>query len=125
MKKILVIDDDPQFTDLISLQLEKEGFAVDCLHLVDHLDSYIQKTAYDLIILDVFLPDKQTGLNTLVNLKRNIFTKHTPIILATSQPTELFIQEENVDEYLRYAKALISKLDEHSKIISQVKEILG
>lgn len=57
MNKILVVDDDPHFRELVKIVLRKEGFAVH--EAADGLDalSKLETVKADLAILDVMMPN--------------------------------------------------------------------
>jgi len=54
--KILVVDDEKKMIDLVRLYLEKEGFKVDEALNGQQALEMIEKTEYNLIILDLMLP---------------------------------------------------------------------
>ena len=56
MIKILVVEDEKPISDLIKLNLRKEGF--DCTQVYDGLDAIdlIDKEHFDLVLLDIMLP---------------------------------------------------------------------
>ena len=56
-KKILVLDDEEHITSLVKAYLEKEGFTVNCaLNGVEGL-SLAKKEEFDLVILDIMMPE--------------------------------------------------------------------
>ena len=125
MKKILIIDDDPQFADMLNFQLGRLGFEVEIAHTPIQTEEYFDNRNFDLVVLDVFFPNRNDGLDLLRKIKQNIQTDHIPIILVTSQPSELFMQEPNFDEYLQMAKEFVSKIDGPKVIAEKVGEILS
>ena len=57
MPKILIVDDEPSIVDNISFALETEGFsAISCTTGGDALTE-LEAAGFDLIILDIGLPD--------------------------------------------------------------------
>jgi two-component system OmpR family response regulator len=55
--RILVVDDEPYITDLLSTGLEFEGFAVDVAATGSEAMQKVRATRPDLVLLDVMLPD--------------------------------------------------------------------
>ncbi len=55
--RILVVDDEPYITDLLSAGLEFEGFAVDVATTGTEAMQKVRATRPDLVLLDVMLPD--------------------------------------------------------------------
>lgn len=67
MITILVVEDEPDLSNIIRLHLKRAGYASDAAYsCAEALEKLAQK-AYDLIILDIVLPDRQgTELCTIV-----------------------------------------------------------
>lgn len=66
--RVLLVDDEPDFVDMLSLRLEAAGLAVrsvssgrECLDLLDRQD-------FDVIVLDLLMPGL-SGVNTLEELR--------------------------------------------------------
>lgn len=55
--KILLTEDDTFLRDGLREMLEKEGYDVDCAKCIQEAKSAVEKTHYNLLILDVMLPD--------------------------------------------------------------------
>ena len=55
--RILVVDDEPYITDLLSTGLEFEGFAVEVATTGSEALQKVRSTRPDLVLLDVMLPD--------------------------------------------------------------------
>ena len=124
MKKILVADDDPQFADIIVFLLRKEGYAVDVAANEPQVLNRLSQTNYDVILQDVFFPDKDRGLNLLKKMYDSIRENNTILILITSMPIQLFEQEENINDYLQISQKLLSKTENQKAIVEGVKEAL-
>lgn len=100
--KILLVDDDHEIREWISLDLQFAGFSV-----ISAEDGYAglqkaQQTSFDLIILDVMMP-KIDGFEVCKNLRRNPETKNVPIILLTAKGTiedKLTGFNSGADDYL-------------------------
>lgn len=91
-KKILLIEDEDLIRDLYKRQLEKSGLPTDGFRTGKEGLAAIQKQKYDLILLDIMLPD-MNGLEILKQLKQNPQTKSTPVILQTNLGQESIIKE--------------------------------
>ena len=55
--KIIVIDDDTAVTDLLSVLLKSHGFDVTATNSSSEGLGFIRESEYDLIILDLMMPD--------------------------------------------------------------------
>lgn len=79
--RLLIIEDDQNLADVLSLQLQHEGFETDCIYHGADAVFYSLQNVYDVIILDRMLPGMD-GLTILKLLRENQI--HTPVILATA-----------------------------------------
>ena len=79
--RLLIIEDDKELADVLRMQLQHEGFEVDCIQNGADAIFYALQKAYDAIILDRMLPGMD-GLSFLKVLRENQI--HTPVILATA-----------------------------------------
>lgn len=84
MKKILVIDDDPEVLEIISDYLTTRKYAVVTSLYGSQTYELAVKHEPDLIILDIVLPDIN-GLEVLKTLKSKPITAFIPVILLTGQ----------------------------------------
>ena len=87
IKKILIVDDEPDIVQLISYNLKKEGF-----HIATALDgeealTKVREGHLDLIILDLMLPGIH-GMELCRILRNNPKTAHVPIIMLTARGEE-------------------------------------
>ncbi len=57
LERILVVDDEPNITDLLTTALKFEGYAVEVAHTGSEALAMAKSTRPDLIMLDVMLPD--------------------------------------------------------------------
>jgi len=83
--RILIVDDEPEITDLISLYLESEGFIVFKSYTATDALKYIDKETLDMAILDIMLPD----MNGLEICKRIREKYNYPIIMLTAKGEEI------------------------------------
>ena len=102
MKKILVIEDDPDIRELLNYNLTREGFAVS---LATNGAEGLKKAVHDkndLIILDLMLP-QLSGIEVCKKIKENRETHHIPVIMITAKGEEtdiVFGLGIGADDYL-------------------------
>ncbi len=82
-KRILIVDDDPDLVETVSMMLEARGFApIPAYGGLEGLDKARQERP-DLIVLDVMMPDKD-GYAVCNELKKDPVLGEIPIILLTA-----------------------------------------
>ncbi|HET6420152.1 MAG TPA: response regulator transcription factor [Geobacteraceae bacterium] len=88
MKTILVIEDERDLVELVSFNLEKEGYRV--ITTMDGASGLetARNSLPDLILLDLMLPDI-TGFEICKILKRSEKTSRIPIIMLTAKCEEI------------------------------------
>lgn len=93
-KKILVIDDEVSFTQMVRLNLEATGkFRVRVENKGSYAVSAAKEFEPDLILLDIIIPDV-AGSDIAAMLKADESTKRIPIIFLTALVTK---REEQVE----------------------------
>ena len=87
MKKILVVDDEPDLRDMLRFALETEGFEI--LEAADTQKAYwlITDQDPDLVLLDWMLPGG-SGIELLSRLKKEEATQSLPVIMVTAKARE-------------------------------------
>jgi CheY-like chemotaxis protein len=82
-KLILVVDDDPDLVEAVSLKLESEGFRV--AKAYDGIQAWqrIKEERPDLIILDVMMP-KKNGYQVCDEIKQDPEYKDITVVLLTA-----------------------------------------
>lgn len=82
--KILIVEDDLKIREELKILLEREGYQVEVLSSFLNTVEDIRYRDYDLLLLDINLPDKN-GFTICKEIKKD---KQTPIIFVTSRNTE-------------------------------------
>ena len=82
---VLLVEDDTELNRLMRKLLEKEGYACDLANTLERAKEKIKKAVmYDVIILDVVLPDG-SGIDLCKELRSEGYG--APILMLTSQST--------------------------------------
>lgn len=99
MSKILIVDDDKDFAQLLEFDLKKKGYQTAMAHNGEEGMEKALKEKPDLIILDIKMP-KVDGYTFVRRLKKEAETKETPLIVLTSyEPMKDMFQLEGVKNY--------------------------
>lgn len=86
-KKILYVEDDLSLIEGLKYTLEKNGFLVDNARTVMEAYQFFRAGQYDLLLLDVMLPDG-TGYDICKEVRK---TSAVPIIFLTASDEEISI----------------------------------
>ncbi len=117
---ILVVEDEPEIRELISILLRRQGYSVDSCATVQEAQSKLENPLsgkeYGLIILDWMLP----GMNGVEWMKRMTLSRRPPILMVTAktEPQDI-VQglESGADDY-------VTKPFEASVLSARVKALL-
>ncbi|UYL09494.1 response regulator transcription factor [Bdellovibrio sp. SKB1291214] len=82
--RILVVEDQAKMANFLKKGLNEVGYAVDIAESGTAAESYMAQGDYDLVILDVMLPD-QNGIDTARHLRRDGYAG--PILMVTALST--------------------------------------
>ena len=81
--QVLVVEDDPDFVDLLKDVLDRERHKVKAADTLRKALQCLQTVEVDLVLLDLNLP-KVAGLEVLRELRASSPCKDTPVIVVTS-----------------------------------------
>ncbi len=81
---ILVVDDEPEIADLVSVYLRGEGFQVFSCGTGSDALQIVEKEHIDLAVLDVMLPDI-SGMNLCGEIRRS---RQFPIVMLTAKSAD-------------------------------------
>ncbi|MFP4363866.1 MAG: response regulator [Spirochaetia bacterium] len=101
-ERILVVDDEKDILELISFNLEKEGYIIRTAGSGEQALQKIDQEIPDLLVLDLMLPGID-GLEVCRTLKQQKQTKYIPIIMvsAKSEDHDVVIGLElGADDYI-------------------------
>ncbi len=118
-KPIVIVEDEPDIVELMTIHLEKVGFAVKSFSGGAGFLRFIEKTAPALVVLDLMLPDID-GLEICKALRRHETLAAVPIIMVTAKGEEMdkvLGLELGADDYM--AKPFSPK-----ELVARVKALL-
>ena len=98
-EQILVVDDEPMVREVVVAYLQREGFLVQEAATGSDALAQIDKSAPDLVVLDVMLPEVD-GFSILSQLRQ---TTNIPVILLTArteEPDRVLGLELGADDYV-------------------------
>jgi CheY-like chemotaxis protein len=105
--RILIVDDEPEFRNLIAITLQRFGYEVLEAGSGHAALDVATREMPDLAILDVMMPD-MTGLEVAQSLKRNPVTASIPIIVLSARGKDSQNDGDLLDVVDRYLLKPIS-----------------
>ncbi len=82
-KRVLVVDDEPDFAAIVKGNLEKEGFEIDIAYNGVEAMEKVKANPPDAIVLDVMMPEKD-GYEVCAELKKDKKYTDIPIVMLTA-----------------------------------------
>jgi DNA-binding response OmpR family regulator len=118
--KILIVDDDKAFVQLLNTRLKNSGYLVTFASDVPSALGLVQREKPDLILLDIGLPGGD-GFVLMDRLKAIDRLAHIPIIIVTAQDTS----SAKAKALKAGAQAYFQKPIDHNELTAAIREILG
>lgn len=115
-KRILLVEDDENISKIINLYLVNENFEVSCCKNGEEAYKIFSKNKYDLILLDLMLPDL-SGYDICKKIRE---TSYVPIIMLTAKG-EL---EEKVNGLNMGADDYVTKPFEIHELLARIHALL-
>lgn len=120
-RKILIVEDDVFFRELLLKKFQKENFDVFIAKDGKEGFTYLESNNPDIIVLDLILPDLN-GYEILSMLKREKKTKGVPVVVLSNLG-----QQEEMEKAMSLGAAefLIKVNFTLEEIVEKVKQVLG
>ncbi len=115
--KILIIEDNPRMAASLAKGLREHGYAVDVCHTGFEGEEAAAGSAYDAIVLDLMLPDRD-GVEVCRNLRRRCV--NTPVVMLTA----LSSTEDKVAGLDAGADDYIAKPFEVEELLARLRALL-
>ena len=118
-QRILIVDDDANIAELISLYLMKECYETKIVGDGESALREFPSFKPNLVLLDLMLPDAD-GLRLVTQLRQNVMTMSLPVIMVTAKTTEIDKVrglDSGADDYLTKPFSVM-------ELISRVKALL-
>jgi len=121
MKRILIIDDDTLFRQMLRQTLEREGYEVVEASDGDEGIKLYRQVPADLIIMDIIMPGRE-GISTIIEI-RNDFPDTKIIAISGGGSIDPRIYLEVAERY--GTSRTFSKPFEPKELLDAIRELLG
>ncbi len=124
-KRILVVDDEPDFAGIVQTNLEKEGFAVEVAYNGIEGLEMVKANPPDAIVLDIMMPEMD-GYKVCKELKADEKYADIPVILLTAVASHVTTTRySHADGMSTEADDYIAKPASAEEITESIKRLLG
>jgi CheY-like chemotaxis protein len=113
--KILLVDDDPDYLQLMSLYLQSKGYSVTVACNGPESLQKIKEGSFDVVFLDVLMPTMD-GFTVLKRIRE--FNENLPVIIMSSH-----IEESKIEKNLNFPgfMGFFYKTEDFSKALKLLK----
>lgn len=118
-KRILVVDDEPDLCEIISVNLQFSGYDVDIAYSAEEVLTK-DLSIYNLILLDVMMGEL-SGFDLLSLLKKDASTRQIPVMFLTAKDSE----DSLLEGFRLGADDYISKPFSVKELLARVKAVLS
>jgi DNA-binding response OmpR family regulator len=115
--RVLLVEDQAELSGLVTANLRRSGFAVDQARLLEEAQAALASTRYDIILLDLRLPDGD-GFDLIRGLRRR--KDSTPIIVLTARDR----LNDRVEGLNLGADDYLVKPFAHEELLARVQAVL-
>ena len=121
MKKILILDDDPDFAELMKTRLEANNYDITTASGGKDFFEKISNDLPDIILVDILMPDIN-GYQVCEALKDSKSTAGIPVIILTGQDLE---HDGIVNRCLKIGvEAFLSKPVDTQELLTTIERLL-
>jgi|GEM_PF-718723 len=114
-KRILIVDDEQDIRSTVSSVLKQAGYAVDTAQNGDEGLAKVNKSKYDLVLLDIMMPG--TPVRDIVKRIKETKVAFLSVVRTSDEEKRALLEQKNV-------KAFIQKPFDIDDLIEKVKRII-
>jgi len=120
MSKILIVDDSPTETHILTKMLDNNGYQVVTAESGEAGVEVAKKELPDLVLMDVVMPGLN-GFQATRQLKKEATTAHIPVVIVTTKDQET----DKIWGMRQGAKDYLTKPVQEESLINTIQAILG
>jgi len=118
MKKILIIDDEPDVADLMKMAVERAGYKAE--YMSDPVKGLESMKNFDLLLLDIMMP-KMSGRQVLAEMKKKKIK--IPVIAVSAVGLPMEIASELAKKYP--GTGFVAKTEITTVLVGEIKKKIG
>jgi DNA-binding response OmpR family regulator len=119
-KRILMIDDEKDFTEIVSTLLDFHNFKVDTINDPREAMGCLHKTSYDLVVTDLMMPGMD-GFQLLDKLREDPKYHNTPVIVLSAKT----LSDDERKKLLVSNVSFLTKPFEPNGLVEKITQMLA
>jgi two-component system alkaline phosphatase synthesis response regulator PhoP len=125
-KKLLIIDDDPDYIAGIKSILETANYAVEVAHNPKAGYQLVQSKPFDLVLLDIMMGRGAEGVIVARKIRNDKNSRNIPILFMTSirEQIDFLFPGQSVNPQLDVLEELMEKPIEPKLLLEKVSNLL-
>jgi len=126
LKKILIIDDEPDVIKYLTVVLKSNGFQPFSVSSVKEAKAEVEKISPDLICLDIMMPE-ETGISFYSTMKQDKRLNRIPVIIISGvvQTGEFDFQSYLSDNSIPPPEHFMEKPVDVEKLIAKMNKLIN
>ena len=126
-KKLLIIDDDPDFVSGIKAILDKAGFEVDVAYNPKDGMNALQTKQYDLLLLDIMMGRGAEGIMIARKLRKDVKLRELPVLIMTGMREQIAFLFPGEPIHPRFVEIdeLVEKPVEPKMLLDKVNSLIA
>lgn len=126
-KKLLIIDDDPDFVEGIKSILDSAGYSVDVTYNPKSGLKALQEKTYDLLLLDIMMGRGAEGIMIARKLRKDPKLREMPVLIITGirEQMAFLFPGEPVHPRFVAVDELVEKPVEPNMLLEKVSTLIG
>jgi CheY-like chemotaxis protein len=126
-KKLLIIDDDPDFVDAIKSILDTAGYSVDVTYNPKTGLQALQNHVYDLLLLDIMMGRGAEGIMIARKLRKDTKLREMPVLIITGirEQMAFLFPGEPVHPRFVAVDEVVEKPVEPKLLLEKVSTLIG
>jgi two-component system alkaline phosphatase synthesis response regulator PhoP len=125
-KRILMIDDDPDFVSGIKAILDKAGFEVEVAYNPKDGLQALQTKNYDLLLLDIMMGRGAEGIMIARKLRKDVKLRELPVLILTGMREQIAFLFPGEPVHPRFVEVdeLVEKPVEPKLLLEKVNSLI-
>ena len=126
-KRLLMIDDDPDFVSGIKAILDKAGFEVDVAYNPKDGMNALQTKQYDLLLLDIMMGRGAEGIMIARKLRKDAKLRELPVLIMTGMREQIAFLFPGEPIHPRFVEIdeLVEKPVEPKMLLDKVNSLIA